>query len=322
MNNEPDPLTLPANRGARLVALDRLEAADGPADRLASKPDDLDALHDFRVALRRVRSWLRAFQPELEDSVSGKDRHRLRDLVDATNRGRDADVQIEWLEKTSRHGNGSRKRGAERLIDQIRIERRQRGASLNGHNLDVYLKERSRLAKRLSTVKEPVRAQHPQPPTLAGTISSRLPSHVDALERSLRAVRSAEDEAEAHAARIAAKRLRYLLEPAAHVRGCKSLLTQLKKLQDELGELHDAHVLGHRLRTALADFEGPDQVGVRVINDRLAGDRAIIFHRIERRWLTDEAALADFRHKTGLLAERLNRISEDACADLPAGQRR
>jgi len=322
MTNEPDPLTLSANRGVRLVALDRLEAADGPADRLVSKPDDLDALHDFRVALRRVRSWLRAFRPELADSVSGKDRQRLRALVDATNRGRDADVQIEWLEKASRHGNGSRKRGAERLIDQIRIERRHRGASLNGDNLEVYVKERSRLARRLSTVKEPVRTQSPPPPTLAGTIGSRLPAHIDALENSLRAIRTAEDEAEAHAARIAAKRLRYLLEPAAHVRGCKSLLRQLKTLQDELGELHDAHVLGHRLRTALNEFEGPDQVGVRVINERLAGDRGTIFHRIERRWLTDDAALAEFRHKTGLLAERLNRISEEACADLPTGQRR
>lgn len=321
MTNEPDPLTLPANRGARLVALDRLEAADAPADRLASKPDDLDALHDFRVALRRVRSWLRAFRPELDDSVSAKDRHRLRDLVTATNRGRDADVQIEWLEKASRQGNGSRKRGAERLIDQIRLERRQGGASLNGNNLQVYVKERSRLAKRLSTVREPVRAQHPPPPTLATTISSRIPSHLDAFEQSLRAIRSADDEAEAHAARIAAKRLRYLLEPAEHVRGCKSLLTQLKKAQDELGELHDAHVLGHRLRAALAEFEGPDQAGVRIINERLAADRATIFHRVERRWLSDDAALADFRHKAGLLAERLNRLSDEACVDVPSQRR-
>ena len=322
MINEPDPLTLPANRGARLVALERLEAADGPADRLVSKPDDLDALHDFRVALRRVRSWLRSFRPELADSISGKDRHRLRDLVDATNRGRDADVQLEWLEKASRNGNGGRKRGADLLIDQIRIERRRNGASLTGDSLEVFAKERSRLAKRLSTVKEPVRAPRTPPPTLAATISSRLSVHLDAFEQALRAIRSAEDEAEAHAARIAAKRLRYLLEPAAHVRGCKSLLTQLKKLQDELGELHDAHVLGHRLRTAVSDFEGPDQAGVRIINERLAADRATIFHRLERGWLSDDAAIADFRHKAGLFAERLNRMSEEACADLRPGQRR
>lgn len=324
MTNEPDPLTLPANRGARLVALDRLEAADGPADRLVSKPDDLDALHDFRVALRRVRSWLRAFRPELEDSISGKDRHRLRDLVDATNLGRDADVQIEWLEKASRNGNGTgnRKRSAERLIDQIRIERRRGAASLDGDKLEAYVKERSRLSKRLSTVKEPVRPPSTPPPTLAATISSRLSSHLDAFDQALRAVRSAEDEAEAHAARIAAKRLRYLLEPASHVRGCKSLITQLKRLQDELGELHDAHILGHRLRGAVTDFEGPDQAGVRIINERLGADRAAIFHRIERRWLSDDAAIAEFRHRAGLLAERLNRISEEACADLRPGQRR
>jgi len=290
MSNEPDPLTLPANRGARIIALDRLEAADAPAGRLASRPDDLDALHDFRVALRRVRSWLRAFRPELAESVSGKDRHRLRDLVDATNQGRDADVQIEWLEKATQHGNGSRRRGAERLIDQIRIERRNGAASLNGNNLDVFTKERSRLAKRLSTVKEPVRPPQVPPPTLAAAIGGRIQSHLAIFETTLRSVRSAEDEAEAHAARIAAKRLRYLLEVAASVRGCKSLLTQLKGLQDDLGALHDAHVLGHRVQTAVTDFQGPDQAGVQIINEQLAAERATIFRRIERRWLSDETA--------------------------------
>lgn len=311
MTTDPDPLTLPVARGVRIVALDRLKAAHGPADTLASKPEDLKALHDFRVAIRRVRSWIRAFKPELDHDLRGKDRHRLRELADRTNRGRDADVQIEWLQKASRNGNGSRKRGAERLIDQIRIEQHAAGPPLADSSLALFEKERSRLTKHLSTVREPVRPPATPPATLAAALAALLPGHLESLGQCLRALHSAGDEAEAHAARIAAKRLRYLLEPAAHVRGGKSLITQLKKLQDGLGALHDSHVLGHRIQTAFTDFEGPDQDALRAVEEHLAGERLALFHRIERRWLADDAALAMFSHKVGLVGARLEHLGAD-----------
>src|SRR5215831_11348972 len=194
MHNEPDPLALSASRGARVIALDRLDKAGDEADALEHNPHSLDALHDLRVALRRVRSWLRAFRPDLEDSVSRKDRHRLRDLVDATNRGRDADVQVEWLRKASSNGDDTLKRGAKRLIELIRAERE--GAPLNGNSLDKFEKERSRLLKRLSTVKEPVRPTKSPPPTLAAAIGARLPAHFEALRQALDAVRTADDDKE------------------------------------------------------------------------------------------------------------------------------
>ena len=311
MKNEPDPLTLSAARGARLIALDRLDVAGSTADRLASKSGDLDALHDFRVALRRVRSWLRAFRPDLEDSVTGKDRHRLRDLVDATNRGRDADVQIEWLRAASEHGDGLQKRGAKRLIDLIKTERRLAGPPFNGTALQAFARERTRLAKRLSTVSEPVRAPSTPPPTLAAAIGARLSGHLETLRQSLDAVRTADDEREAHAARIAAKRLRYLLEPAENVRGCKTLLTQLKTLQDELGALHDAHLLGHRVQGAVANYIGPDEAALQAIARKLAAERASIFERIERRWLGDETGWEKFSHSVALFAQRLERVSDE-----------
>jgi len=136
MNDELDPLTLSAARGARLIALDRLDRAGDEADRLSNNPHSLDALHDLRVALRRVRSWLRAFRSDLEDSVASKDRHRLRDLVDASNRGRDADVQVEWLREASKQGDETLRRGAKQMIELIRIERGVAGAPLNGNSLE------------------------------------------------------------------------------------------------------------------------------------------------------------------------------------------
>lgn len=309
MNNEPDPLALSAARGARLIALDRLERAGDEADRLANNPHSLDALHDLRVALRRVRSWLRAFRPDLEDSVSGKDRHRLRDLVDATNQGRDADVQVEWLRKASSQGGETLKRGAKRLIDLIRAERVHDGAPLNGNSLDDFEGERSRLTKRLSTIREPVRPPKTPPPTLAAAIGARLPAHLEALRQALDLVRSADDDREAHAARIAAKRLRYLLEPAEDVRGCKSLIKQLKNLQDDLGELHDAHILGRRVNDAILNDPGSEMVALEEVARTLAADRAETFGRIDRRWLSDATAIEKLSRGVASVAHRLAAIT-------------
>jgi CHAD domain-containing protein len=312
MKDEPDPLTLSAARGARLIALDRLDRAGDEANRLSNNPHSLDALHDLRVALRRVRSWLRAFRPDLEDSVARKDRHRLRDLVDATNRGRDADVQVEWLRAASKDADETLRRGAKRLIELIRAERGTAGAPLNGNSLERFDKERSRLMKRLSNINEPVRPPSAPPPTLAGAIGARLPGHLEALRQALDLVRSADDDREAHAARIAAKRLRYLLEPAEDVRGCKSLVKQLKSLQDDLGELHDAHLLGRRVQDAILNDPGVEAVGLEAVARRLASDRAETFGRIERRWLRDDLAIETLSRGVASVARRLATMSNES----------
>lgn len=65
-------------------------------------------------------------------------------------------------------------------------------------------------------------------------------------------LRAAGDEEPAHRARIAAKRLRYILEPtAAGAAEARKAVRALKRLQDLLGELHDAHVLERELAAAV-----------------------------------------------------------------------
>ncbi len=300
-------MTLSAVRGARIIALDRLDRASDAADRMAKDPHDLQALHDLRVALRRVRSWLRALKPELEDGAGGKDRRRLRDLVDETNRGRDADVQLEWLAMQIRDEEGEWTRGAERLMDIIERERETTSEPLSDDWLRDFEKARARLAKHLATIREPVRGSDPPPPTLASAIGARLPELLEAFQGALSAIRAATDEREAHAARIAAKRLRYVLEPAEDVRGCKSLLKQLKKLQDDLGALHDVHLLEHRVQEAVIRSPTADRAPLDALADALAARRETLFIRVERNWLRNDAAMAAFSRAVRLVAERLEK---------------
>ena len=87
------------------------------------------------------------------------------------------------------------------------------------------------------------------------------------LERQLAQVRSMRDRQAAHAARIAAKRLRYLLESfSGELLGAGPILEQLELLQAQLGAVHDAHVFADALRDALAEASSQR---ARLLNQKL-----------------------------------------------------
>ena len=72
-------LDLPAEEAARLIVLGLLDRAAGAAPAVADLTDPT-ALHDFRVAIRRLRSGVQALRPEIEPSVSRGLRRRLAEL--------------------------------------------------------------------------------------------------------------------------------------------------------------------------------------------------------------------------------------------------
>jgi CHAD domain-containing protein len=72
----PDLLLRPAGEAAHRIARAFLDDAAAAAARLADAAD-AEALHDFRVAIRRLRVTVRTY-PALRASVSKKLRRRLR----------------------------------------------------------------------------------------------------------------------------------------------------------------------------------------------------------------------------------------------------
>src|ERR1700761_4558516 len=87
---------LPPQRAVRKLLTRQLKHAEAAGQRLIERADD-EALHDFRVALRRFRSIERAHRPWLDEALPKKLRRRLKELVDATGPARDAEVQLQWL---------------------------------------------------------------------------------------------------------------------------------------------------------------------------------------------------------------------------------
>src|ERR687890_1341184 len=100
-----DLLERSAPESARLLALSHLDAIDRARLRLGDGLDG-EALHDFRVGIRRLRSAIRAYRDELEGSVGGKERRQLRNLARATNDGRDLEGQPDWVGPGGGGGGG------------------------------------------------------------------------------------------------------------------------------------------------------------------------------------------------------------------------
>lgn len=221
----------------RLVTTQLDESEQALARLLANENGKAEsALHDFRVALRRLRSTLRAYAPWLGRAADKKLRRRLAVLSDKTNRGRDAEVQTAWIRATLESVASLPDASSEAAATIVRVlgkEQRIDPRKLQG-KLEAIAKK---LRHRLETLDARDGAFAPVLRVLARR-------HADELLLELDRIEGADDRAAVHAARIAAKRLRYLVEPTSPDSPPSESLAEL---QDVLGELHDAHVLDEAL---------------------------------------------------------------------------
>lgn len=287
--------------GARLLALAFLDQAAAAFPRLKD-PADTEALHDFRVALRRLRSCLRSYRALLDDSLPRKLRRRLRDLAQETGPGRDTEVQIEWLRPRGQHLASSHRAGLLWLLGRLDERMKEAYSHLAEHLEDRFPQVEEDLRKRLSVYRTEVHlAAGARRPMFAEATADILRDQAAELEKHLARIEDEDDETEAHEARISAKRLRYLLEPLVdELPPAGSVVKRLKTLQEILGELHDAHVLETELQTAVIDA---------------AAERARKLFDVSIHEVLDEKVLRAERRRSvesGIIAlARLNRARRD-----------
>jgi CHAD domain-containing protein len=273
----PPLLSSPVTGAAGRIVRTRLEAAITAAERLVDA-DDPDALHDFRVALRRLRSALRAYRPWLGRAASRKLRGVLRDLGRATNAGRDAEVQAAWLSSKERELPEQARGGAAKLAAWL-----GKHPSLHARDLQATFRiTADKLLKRLDFPDD-------EGARFASVYTALLGEHAATAAARLAAVASAEQVEEAHEARIAVKRLRYLLEPLLdELPGAPALLAEVEALQDLLGELHDSHVLDETLAAASSSRRISRATLAALVAEN-AKRRDSVFAQLQGRWLAGTA---------------------------------
>jgi CHAD domain-containing protein len=264
----PEILDRTPAEGARTVVLGLLAETRVHADRLAGG-SDADALHDFRVSVRRLRSTLRAWRDRLGESIRDKDLRRLRRVARATSEARNAEVLGAWIGEIAGSLPPAHRPAAGWLA--ARLARTVQGSDLAG-SVERFHAAADALSRRL---------ERESPPASTGTFSTvlagRIREQAASVEASLSRVETADDVLLAHRARIQGKRLRYLLEPLGGTAGIEvgRAVRRLKRLQDLLGDLNDANLAAAAVKGARLD--GRPGAGLRpglVALEELAGKRA------------------------------------------------
>ena len=246
-------LRLSPEEAARILALALLDEAKQTVPRLPD-PDDTEALHDFRVGIRRLRSCLRAYRPYLKGKGTKKLRNRLRNLADSTNAGRDVEVQLEWLASHHAALAGRQRTGFNWLVRRLEARKREAYEDVLTRITDEFPAVEKSLRDRLSVYRATIRSGDSEAPpfTFSEKAGMLVREHGADLGNRLNSVRSVTDVQQAHRARISAKRIRYLLEPfRGEVTSAKEAVQRLRGLQDILGDLNDMYVLADEIARSL-----------------------------------------------------------------------
>ena len=243
----PELLRQPVRRAARSLARLHLlkvleEAARLEVDVLpgtSPEADDSEAVHDFRVALRRLRSWLQAFRPFLGDTRRSE--RAMRRLSRVAGVARDLQVQRGTL---CEMGNGGTTAAldARRIELQISRDAAQARRRVTRAIIDGLPQAAAGLAAGLHA------GEVITDPTMSVAMARLLAERQEQVETSLSRLKRTGQVNAAHRARIAVKRLRYLLESFGRSsRLAAGAVRRLTGVQDELGKLHDTQLLLDRI---------------------------------------------------------------------------
>jgi CHAD domain-containing protein len=128
-----DPREPFARAGARAVgvrAREVFEHAEGVLD-----TNDIERVHDMRVATRRLRAVMEIFAPTWADGSGSKAAFKaalrdVKDLADALGERRDPDVQIAALEELAASMPAAQRAGVKALADRLRERQAEANVAL------------------------------------------------------------------------------------------------------------------------------------------------------------------------------------------------
>ena len=220
------------------------------------KGDDPDAIHDMRVASRRLQQVLDLIFPKPLPREVRPLRRKIRRCRRALGDVRNCDVLLQHVE-----GRLTRRRSSDReawaAVKQHLLKRRSESFArairkLSKMNLAVFYMHAKEILGRLKPAPETGYVSHPlvHPNGQAlepfpARLAQALVGVWSGFEKQVAASHRDSTPSSMHAARICAKRLRYLLEVVNQfdIPGSSGALAWLRRLQQHLGDWHDMEVL-------------------------------------------------------------------------------
>ncbi|WP_029914389.1 CHAD domain-containing protein [Pelobacter seleniigenes] len=208
--------------------------------------EDIDSefVHQYRVNIRKARSLIALFKKTLSQPRYQALKSELKALGQITNRLRDLDVFL--LDQD--HYRGLLPDGFQTGLDHLyRRLRRRRAAAFKAVreqlSTEAYLEQISNV---LLTLNRPAEFCSAQAQTgIRELVAKKISTQYAAIVRDGSAIDEQTPDSAIHELRIECKKLRYLLELFAELFEkslLKSLVRQLKELQDNLGRFNDFSV--------------------------------------------------------------------------------
>ena len=240
--------------------------------------DSPEAIHDMRVASRRLQEVLRLVFPE--GPAFARIIRAVRCARRAQSAVRDLDVMTERLRKMEQTAHGDAlaalRWALKALIARRRRRHRKLTDALKAQDLGGLRSDLEGLIAQCAPASQPQGAI-----TRAGTaqrLRAQIGDREDAFRKAVVQARAGGTPDDLHAARVAGKRLRYLLEiaDAFGVVSFKRRIARMRAIQQALGHWHDLEVLGETVVGLCADREAFRRrlPLVRAACDLIAGWRA------------------------------------------------
>ena len=228
-------LKTPANKGIHQLAASLLNETAKEVKRLGNE-EDKEALHDFRVSVRRLHNFLRTYQDFL---TKNKWQECFRQLISDSNKDRDSEVHLLWLNKQAQNEEllDKVRQGVSLMLEHLNNTPTTTPNKINLYNsfdsiakdFEKYLKKVKLKAKKVSFAQVTAK--------LIQTQAKKLKSEFEDANNEL-------DKIKIHKARLKVKTLRYTIEPLQkELESAKELVPHLKNSQDILGEINDLQIL-------------------------------------------------------------------------------
>jgi CHAD domain-containing protein len=104
--------------------------------RTVLKRDDIEAVHKMRVASRRLRAVLDAYQPICDPRPFAKAYRQIKKTANILGKARDTDVMIQHLQESHQSPPDEEKRGRDWLIERLGVYR-----ELQQRELEAFFKK-------------------------------------------------------------------------------------------------------------------------------------------------------------------------------------
>jgi CHAD domain-containing protein len=222
--------------------------------------EDIEELHDMRVATRRMRAAFDLFEQAFEPKVIRRHLRGLKATGRALGAVRDMDVFIEKANHYMDDLSPDQRQGLEVLVEAWQAQRESAREAMLAH-LDSpdYASFKRKFNNFVQTPGKGVRLLSPEcpvPPLARDAAPVLIYSRFGAVRAYDQILESATLE-QLHALRIEFKKLRYAVEFFREILGkeAKGVINVLKTMQDHLGDLNDAQVATQLLSDFLARME-------------------------------------------------------------------